>query len=181
MYERIFRYLKGTVNLGLKYKGTGNNLECYVDASLGTGDLNGRSTSGILIKLFDDVIFWRTKKQTHVALSSAEAEYIAMSLGCKEVVSIREMCKRFIQVNIIPIMYEDNKAAINIAKSEDSQTLKHIVKLCFHYIRFEISKRNIIIKWVSTKNQLADALTKPLGSLKFNEFKNLVLKEINTE
>ena len=178
--KRIFRYLKGTANLGLKYTGKGEKLECFVDASLGTGDEESKSTSGLIVKLFDDIIFWRTKKQTHVALSSAEAEYIAMSLACKELICVKEMCARIIKVIVMPIMYEDNQAAINIAKSDDSQTLKHIVKLCYHYVRFEVSKRNLIIKWVSTNDQLADGLTKALGHKKFEKFKNKMLTCINT-
>lgn len=105
-----------------------------MDASLGTGDKEGKSTIGLLVKLFDDLLSWRTKRQSHVALSSAEAEFIAMSVPCKELVSFREMCARIIKFEIVPIMYEDNTAAIRITKSDESQTLKHIVKLCYHYV-----------------------------------------------
>ena len=89
--KRVFRYVRGTIDLGLRYTGQGEQLECYADASLGVSDSEGKSTSGILMKLFGDVIYWRTKKQTHVALSTAEAEFIAMSLACKELTCIKEM------------------------------------------------------------------------------------------
>lgn len=177
--KRVLRYLRDTVNLGLKYTGSGDSLECFVDASLGISDINGKSTSSIIVKLFNDIIFWRTKKQTHVALSSMEAEDITMSLGCKELVSMKKMCKRIIRVELIPIMYEDSKSAINFAKSDESQTLKHIAKLCFHYVKLEISKKNIIIKWVGTNDQLADALTKAVGKTKFEKFRNIVLSVID--
>lgn len=173
--KRVLRYLRGTENLGLKYTGKGNQLECYADASLGTNDEKGKSTSGLIVKLFDDIIYWRTKKQTHVALSSAESEYLAMSLACKELVCIREMCIRLLKMNIVPILYEDNKAAIKIATSDESQTLKHIVKLCYHYVRLEVSKGNVIIKWVRTDEQLADGFTKALGIAKFKEFQKNIL------
>ncbi len=176
--KRIFRYLRGTVNLGIKYEGQSENLECYVDASLGTGDEEGRSTTGLIIQLFGDIIFWRTKKQTHVALSSAEAEFIAMSLACKELVCIREMSKRLIKYDVIPIIYEDNNAAINMAKAEDPQSLKHIVKLCYFYVRTEVARRNVNIEWVNTNDQLADFLTKALGHAKFEVFRNKILSDI---
>ncbi len=87
--KRILRYLSGTKNLGLKFEGQTNQIECFVGASLGTNDEKGNSTTGLIMTLFGDPIFWRTKKQTRVALSSMEAEYIAMSLAAKELVSLR--------------------------------------------------------------------------------------------
>jgi hypothetical protein len=176
--KKVFRYLKGTLDLGIKYKGEGEEIECFVDASLGTSDVEGKSTTGLVLRLFGDPILWRTKRQTHVSLSTAEAEYIAMSFGAKELVCIREMCKRLIKLNKIPVMYEDNTAAINIAKSEDSQSLKHIVNLCYHYIRLEVAKKNLKIEWINTEEQLADMFTKPLGVTKFEMFRDKFLESL---
>ena len=160
------------MNLGLKYTGDGEGLECYADASLGVNDEKGKSTSGVMLKLFNDVIYWETKKQSHTALSTPEAEFIAMSWARKELICIKEMCKRLIKIDLIPVLYEDNTAAIRMAQSEESQSLKHIVKLCYHYVRLEVAKRNLIIRWISTDEQLADGLTKALGGLKFEKFMN---------
>lgn len=177
--KRIFRYLSGTKSLGLKFEGKSDRLECFVDASLGTNDELGRSTTGLIMTLFGDPIFWRTKKQTHVALSTMEAEFIAMSLAAKELVSIREMCKRLMKMNMIPILYEDNTAAISVAKSEDSQSLKHIVNLCYHYIRYEVAQKNLIIKWIRSEDQLGDLFTKALGNEKFLKFRSKILFPMN--
>lgn len=87
-----------------------------------------------------------------------EAEFIAMSLAAKELISLREMCKRLIKLDSVPILYEDNTAAISVAKSEDSQSLKHVVNLCYHYIRFEVAQRSLIIKWIKFEDQLADTV-----------------------
>ncbi|XP_050503584.1 uncharacterized protein LOC126882653 [Diabrotica virgifera virgifera] len=65
--KRVFRYLKGTFNLGLQYKSEKDGLECFVDASLGMNDEAWKSTSGLVIMLFGDIISWRSKKQSHVA------------------------------------------------------------------------------------------------------------------
>ncbi|XP_044765422.1 secreted RxLR effector protein 161-like [Coccinella septempunctata] len=173
--KRVFRYLKGTLDYGLKYKSEKNDLECYVDASLGMNDEAGKSTSGLVIMLFGDVIYWRSKKQSHVALSSSEAEYIAMSLACKELTCYREMCRRLIKFEVVPTLYEDSNAAIKLAKSEESKALKHIVKLCYHYVRLEVANKNLIIKWVSTKEQLADILTKALGYSVFEKLRNSLI------
>ena len=101
-----------------------------------------------------------------------------MSLACKELISLKEMCLRLIKLQTIPIMYEDNRAAINIAKSDDSQSLKHVVKLCYHYIKLEVAKRNLIIEWVNTNDQLADMFTKALGYLKLVHFRNKMLYDV---
>jgi hypothetical protein len=177
--KRIFRYLQGTINLGLRYRSEGENLECYADASLGVSDESGKSTSGLLIKVFNDVIYWRTKKQSHIALSSAEAEFIAMSLACKELVGVWEMCRKLIKVDMTPILFEDNSSAIKIAKSDESQALKHIVKLCYHYVRLEVKNKNVIVRWISTHDQIADMFTKALGKEKFEKFRNCILHSMN--
>ena len=173
--KRVFRYLQGTRDLCIKYQGKSDKLECYVDASLGMNDDEGKSTSGYLIRLFDDLVMWRTKRQTHVALSSAESEFIAMSLASRELTSVREMCSRILRINVIPFMYEDNRAAIEMAKTDDSQSLKHIVKLCYHYIRLEVKHKNVIIEWISSDLQQADFFTKPLPKRKFNKFRDDLL------
>ncbi len=56
------------------------------------------------------------------------------------------MCYRLIKIDPIPILYEDSAPAISAAKSEDSQSLKHIVKLCYHYVRLEVAQKKLIIK-----------------------------------
>lgn len=144
-------------------------------ASLGTNDVSGKSTTGFLVKIFGDLITWRTKKQTHVALSTAESEFIAMSLACREVVCLKEMVKRLLKLDITPVLFEDNEAAIKMAKTEKSNSLKHIVKLCYHYVRFEAIKKNIEIRWVSTPDQLADGFTKALPKDSFNKFKDQLI------
>lgn len=95
-----------------------------------------------------------------------EAEYIAISLAATELVSLREICKRFIKIDTIPILYEDNTAAIKVAKSDDSQSLKHVVNLCYHYIRFEVAHKNLIIRWA-------------LGNEKFLGFRSQIFSSLN--
>ncbi len=91
-------------------------------------------------------IIWKTKRQTHVALSSAEAEFMSMSMAARELVNVREKLKRLFKLDKLPIMYEDNKAAIAIVKSKESKALKHIVNLCYHCVRAKVAKRNLIIE-----------------------------------
>ena len=74
-------------------------------------------------------------------------------------------------------MYEDNKTAIALAKSLEAKSLKHIVHLAFHYIRFEVLNKNIELRWTPSATQLADIFTKALPGPKFIEFRDRLIKE----
>lgn len=142
----------------MKFASSSDDIKCYPDASLGINDNEGKSTTGYAIKIFDDLISWRTKKQTHVALLSAEAEFVATSVACRELANLCEICRQIIKLDTVPTIYEDNKAAIKLAKTKDSQTLKDMIHLCYHYVRFEVKSRNIQIKWISSQKQLETSL-----------------------
>lgn len=178
--KRVLRYLKTTIDLGLEYRSSGEKLGseviCYVDASLGMNDEEGHSTTGYAIYMYGDLICWRTKRQNHVALSSAEAEYVAMSLACRDVISIVEMMRRILREKYIPVICEDSRPAINLAETEESKTLKHIVKLCYHYVRELARDKKIKIEWVNTKKQIGDFFTKPLPPDKFRYFRDMLIK-----
>ncbi len=175
--KRIMRYLRGTKNLGVRFTGERNCIECYCDASLGMNDKEGKSTTGYAIFLFGDLIMWRTKRQNHVALSSAEAEFVALSLACRDVICLCEMSKQLMNLQIIPILYEDNKTTIELASTEETKSLKHIVNLCYHFIRKEVREKRVELVWVSSNEQVGDFFTKPLARLKFEKFRNFLMYE----
>lgn len=176
---RVIAYLKNTSELGLSYEGKSNEIEVYVDASLGINDDEGKSTTGYIIKVFDDVISWRTKKQNHVAQSSAEAEYCAFSTAIQETTSVVDMCNRLLKIQLIPTVFEDNKSTIAMAKSETVPALQHLTKLFYHYVGQEVQRRNIILTWISTADQIGDFFTKSLAKEKFEYFRNTLIKSID--
>ncbi len=117
--KRIFRYLNGTVNLGLVYsKDKEQECQGYSDADW-AGDLGDRkSTSGYIFKLSGGAISWRSKKQSCVALSTAEAEYIALASAAQESVWLQELLTSLKETKIKPTtIYEDNQSAICLAKN----------------------------------------------------------------
>lgn len=119
--KRTMRYLNGTRNLGLTYKHNKNSeLLGYSDADW-AGDLCGRkSTSGYIFLLSDAAISWRSKKQTCVALSTAEAEYMALAIAIQEAIWLRQLISYLQKPKaelVKPItIFEDNQSAICIAK-----------------------------------------------------------------
>ena len=76
------------------------------------------------------------------------------------------------------MMYEDNnQTAIILAKSLEAKSLKHVVKLSYHYLRFEVLRGNIKIQWVPTKDQVADLLTKALPKPAFEKLRNIIVSD----
>lgn len=114
--KRVMRYLKGTINLGITYSNEDSNeleLIGYLDADWG-GDLNDRkSTSGYIFKVSGGSVSWRSKKQTCVALSTAEAVYVALSAAVQESLWLKQLISELTISNETPtIIFEDNQSAI---------------------------------------------------------------------
>lgn len=84
--KRIFRYIRGTSEVALVYKGQSEKFETWTNISFRDCE-DSTSTSGYILKLFGDTISWRTHKQSYVSLSTCQAEYLAMSEACQEVIS----------------------------------------------------------------------------------------------
>ena len=102
MAKRVFRYLKYTKKVGLKFEGKLDNLEEYSDASF--ADCKGSlTTSGYIIRLFGDTIAWKSKKQNNVSLSTCQAEYVAMSDACVEMMSLQIFLNRLIDLPLTPV------------------------------------------------------------------------------
>lgn len=109
-----------------------------------------------------------------VALSSTEAEYMAMSLATSEACWLRFLFKDFnIQNEFVCVkLYEDNQSAIRVSKNpEFHKRLKH-VDIKHHFVKEKIKENVINVTYVNTNQQVADILTKPLGKVQFIKLRN---------
>lgn len=162
MVERVFRYLKGTTSVGLNYYGRRNDLLAYSDASFADCK-NSISTCGYIIRLFGDTIAWKTQKQSYVALSTCQAQYVAMSHACQEIVSINKSLNWMLKDSFLPAsLLCDNKAAETCAKTSGGNKLRHMTEIKENYVKECVKENRVEIKWVSTKEQWADIMTKAL-------------------
>jgi hypothetical protein len=111
--KRLMRYLSGTRDYGLVLSGTGEStLIAYLDADW-CGDVDRKSTSGALHYFGEDLVHWTSKKQGGVALSTAEAEYVAASSCAQDVIWLRGvLCDLNYQQREPTAIFEDNTAAI---------------------------------------------------------------------
>lgn len=183
--KRIFRYLKGTINSGLKYTTETDSLETYTDASFRDhGD--STSTGGYVIKLFGDVVAWRSHKQSYVTLSTCQAEYLAMSDACQELISLDKAIRFAIGKTLFPAtiwcdnrsagdctkkdgshklkMFDDSLEDINrsLLEREKSGTRRHMAQTHGDFIKQCVEENRVRVQWVATKENIADIMTKPL-------------------
>ena len=173
--KRILRYLKGTLNLAIRYQKSENNpLIGYSDADW-AGDLDDRhSTTGNLFLMTGGPISWLSKKQAVVALSTSEAEYVALSSAIQEVVWLRKLLISDIQVTSRDptLLMEDNQGAISIAKNPVAHSRTKHIDIRYHYIREAIQEAIVNISYCPTEQMVADLLTKPLPKERFKELRD---------
>ena len=159
------------------------SIEGYTDASFQSDQDDFRSQSGYVFSLNGGAVVWKSFKQSTVADSTTEAEYVAASEASKEAVWIR----KFIQeLGVVPssadplVIFCDNTGAIAQAKEPRShQKSKHIQRR-FHLIREIIDRGEIKICKVHTDDNLADPLTKPLAQQKHEKHcNNMGLRFLN--
>ena len=167
--KRILRYLKGTSKLGLKYeKGNNEQLIGYSDADW-AGDRDDRhSTSGYVSLLSGGAITWMSKKQASVALSTAEAEYIALSSAAQEVVWLCRLLSDFgMEMSTCTQIMEDNQGSIAISRNPVLHSRSKHIDIRYHYIREAIDHGIVDLTYCPTKEMVADILTKAVSRGQF--------------
>jgi hypothetical protein len=182
--KRLGRYLYHTKREGIVYDpDTSKGLECYVDADFAGGwqqadsdDAdNVLSRTGMVIMYANCPIYWRSSLQTEIALSTAEAEYIALSSALRQVLPLMTLMEEI--HNVIPMhiskpnfvckVHEDNQSCIKMATGiKFSPRTKHIA-LKYHHFRSHVKSGRVEIQYRPTEEQLADLLTKPLSNEAF--------------
>ena len=182
--KRICRYLLGTKDNGIIFKpDSSKGLECYVDADFAGGWSSGDCTNpemvvsrtGFVISYAGCPIFWKSKLQSEIALSTTEAEYMALSMSMREVLPFLNLMndiRNFLPVNDNPprmkcTAWEDNRSCIRVAESPKfTPRTKHIA-LKYHHFRQFVLNKTVVLNPIDTREQLADILTKPIDEKQF--------------
>ena len=182
----LVRYLKRTRDLGICFKpDPEKGFECFCDADF-SGNWNkqfasvdpstSKSRSGWVVFYAGCPVCWASKLQSQVALSTTEAEYIAMSQALRDVIPvmnfIQEMNDKGFQVicnlpNVYCKVFEDNSGALELARLPKLRPRTKHINVCYHHFREHVRKGLIKIFPVSTKDQIADVLTKALAQNDF--------------
>ena len=167
--KRIFRYIKGTTHLGLWYpKGTGLDTIVYADSDHAGDYVDRKSTSGTCTFVGHCLTSWFSKKQTSLAISTTEAEYVSAGKACQQALWMKQALVDYgIQLNEITI-FCDNKGAIDLSKNPVQHSRTKHIEIRHHFLRDNVQKGNISIEKVSSEDNIADILTKPLKREPFN-------------
>ena len=175
----ILRYLKNTINKGLvfginKHSKDLNIISGYVDSDYAGCIDTRKSLTGYVFTMFGTAISWKANLQKVVALSTTEAEYMALTEAIKEALWLTGLIEELKLKQEIITVYCDNQSAIQLTKnSVHHERTKHIdIKL--HFIREVVEKEAVKIEKIATEENPSDMITKALPSVKFEHCLKLI-------
>jgi hypothetical protein len=166
--KRILRYLVAMPCFRIWYpKGSTFDLIGYSDFDYAGCKVDRKSTSGTCQFLGRSLVSWSSKKQTFVALSTAEAEYVAAGQCCAQLLWMRQTLRDFgHNMSKVPLLC-DNESAIRMADNPVEHNRTKHIDIRHHFLRDHQQKGDIEVFYISTENQLANIFTKPLDEKTF--------------
>ena len=171
--KRVFRYLAGTVNRGLYYGIQGNEASGtgFTDADWG-GSEDRKSIGGYTFVLNGAAVSWNSKKQSTVALSSTEAEYMALTQAVKESLWLQAILQDLganKHAREIRNIYIDNQGAMALARNPEYHARTKHIDIQYHFIREHVENRRIELTYCPTTDMTADIFTKALPQPAFTK------------
>ncbi len=126
-----------------------------------------KSTTGVVTYLGNTTITWKVRKQKSTALSSTEAEYMAMTEASKEIMYLKSVLNSIgIQQPESINLFVDNKGAIDLSRNPAYHDRSKHIKRLYHFIRDQIADKSLTVHHVDGEDNVADIMTKPLGNVK---------------
>ncbi|CAG4978543.1 unnamed protein product [Colias eurytheme] len=141
-------------------------IEGFVDADWGGNTVDRRSYTGFCFTLSGCVISWETKKQKTVALSSSEAEYMALTEACKESLYLRNLQFEITNKKYTIELYNDNQSAIKLTQNPIFHKRTKHIDIRYHFCRDCVTNNIVNVKYLPSAEMPADLLTKSLCSNK---------------
>jgi hypothetical protein len=173
----IFKYVRGTLDFKLVYRGTSSKavLTSYTDVDYG-GDLETRnSRGGYIMYLNGGPISWGFKNQNFIVDSTTYAKYVACYIATKEIIWCHRLLHGLDFSQPQPtILFSDNQSAIQLAfNPEFHQRTKH-VDIKYHMVREQIKRYTFKINYINTADNIADILTKAIAIERFKHLQSLL-------
>jgi hypothetical protein len=176
--KHLLRYLKGTADRGIIYRRDSGPLRLvgYSDADWGANVDTRRSTTGYIFMLCGGPISWKSKLQPTVALSSTEAEYMALTAAAQEAIALRGLLSDFGLSATDPVLiYEDNKGAIAMSVNPINHAATKHIAIKHHFCREKVTQGDITLQYIATTDMLADAMTKSLAFPTFSRLRDIFM------
>lgn len=176
--KRILRYIAGTINYGLVFSKSDKGIEAFADADWANDEVDRKSYTGFVVKVGNCAVFWESRKQKTVALSSTEAEYLALSDVGREIYFIRNLTNEIIGRKPTITVFNDNQSAIKIVSNRQHHKRTKHIEIRHHFLRQAVEDGVIKVQYRPTNNMTADIMTKSLPKDKHNVFlEDLGIKE----
>ena len=172
--NHVLRYVSHTMGQGIILNATDNLiLTTYSDSDWASCPNTRRSVTGYILLLGESPVSWKSKKQSTISKSSSEAEYRAMASASSETTWLVSLLTELGVTNLKPVtLYCDNQSAIHIGNNPVfHERTKHIEIDC-HFTREKVLEGLIQLTYTPSTEQLADIMTKALGSLQHDKLKS---------
>ena len=163
--KHALRYLSGTRDAGVVFRKTDKlELEIFVDSDFANRQ-DALSIGGYVTMLGGGCVAWSSKKQRTVALSTTEAEYIALTEGAKEMVWLRRLLKELGSEQTGPTsVRSDNLGSITLSHDATYHARTKHINVAYHFIRERIASNEATVTYVQSEENLADVMTKALDA-----------------
>jgi hypothetical protein len=172
--KRVLRYVKGTLDLGIVYSRADDpslTVHGYSDADWASDRIDRKSISGYTFILGGGAIAWSSKKQQTVALSSTEAEYMALTRASQHAIWLRKFFRAAGFPQTDPsLLFLDNRSALDLAYNPESHDRSKHIDTHHHWIRDTLAADLVTLEWIPTSEMIADTLTKSLPRILFQKF-----------
>lgn len=172
--RHLLRYLRGTTDLCLTFDGVGGQRLAlgYADADWGGCLDTRRSTTGHLFRIFGGPVAWKSRRQQTTALSTAEAEQKASADAARQALWLRLLLEDLHETTNGPFpILNDNNAYIQLSKNSVHHDQSKHIDMRRHFLRDRTADNSNVFSHVPSPDNLADLLTKPLSSEKFNNLR----------
>ena len=192
--KRIGRYLLATRDKGLIIQpNEPRQFDCWVDADFAgnwrqadahNDPMTAKSRSGWIVRFAGAPITWASKMQTITAMSTTEAEYIALSTSLREVIPLMglltEARAHGVLIDDLPpkvhcTVFEDNSGALELARLPKIRPRTKHINQSYHHFREHVERKDILVEATPTEQQLADILTKPLAEHRFAQHRKSIM------
>lgn len=173
--KRVLRYLKSTSDLKLELAVNRQELRGYADADWAGNVKDRKSNSGYLFQLGGGPISWCARKQSCVALSSTEAEYISLAESCRELLWLKKLLKDFGEPVQEPVqIFEDNQSCIKMLEQNAGLKRSKHVDTKYHFVKDLAENDNVNVTYCPSADMLADIFTKPLNRVKLEDIRERI-------
>nr|GEW18358.1 hypothetical protein [Tanacetum cinerariifolium] len=172
----VLHYLKGTIHQGLFLnRKSPTTLTTFSNSDWGGIKDNGCSTIAYILYLGPNIISWRSALQKSVFCSSTEAEYKALTNASAEMMWVQNLLHELgISLQETPTLFYDNTCATYLCTNPMYHSRMKHVSLDNHFVRERVSEGSLRVLHISSKDQLVDMLTKPLGRSQFMHFRSKI-------